>query len=142
MPFNVKLLYLDNVKRDVTEVAGHITAQNIIVNDAFDAYGGCVIEVSTVDDVDNLLSHDVVEKLKEFNLKPVTPPNFEAQKTVFLTGIREAIASKGEARILSSINDLNPGLRGNKVFVINSAKFKGRYVLKVTLLLFVVDFLK
>ena len=106
----LKVRFIDNLKRDEFELMSQlnkISPLNIV--DIFIATDNAVVNVSSHEEVEALLTPGANVKAKELGLYISSSPLLKSQKTIFLPRVRHFVSNSSVEDILVKINSCNAG---------------------------------
>ena len=91
---------------------------------------GYLVITRTDEDLDRLLSKDILAQLTKMDYTPITPPELKAKRTIILSRLDEFIYSNSEDTLINEIEDKNTWIDQNEITDIY--KFPKSNTIKIT----------
>ena len=136
MANRIKFLFQNNNKKTETELLKILSevCPELTPIDCYPGRGNITVVFCGNNDLNTVMNKSTIERLSNFNLEPHASQEFNAQRTLFLTGINKYITNFSPEELVTSFNASNGICKANFIIIIeNKAGSHTRDTLKVIL---------
>ena len=134
MANRIKFTFMNNMKKTEEEVLQLIPSisPELIPIDCHSSRDGINIIFSRDSNLSTIMSEESINRLKNYDLSPKPSKEYNANRTLFITGVTNYITKNDPKEILENFNRSNNNNKANLIFVINNnSNEKARDTLKI-----------